>query len=128
MSLDANILNQVLQAREVSEQALSSFHDPIMAMTSDARVYFKNRAAETLKFQDRLPYLLEQLAEPVLKSGRDHIPKTFVNAICLRIDDTEIFFLPFIIAICDEHGVLAGAAVILHDLTKIKRNLPCNLT
>jgi hypothetical protein len=48
MSLDPIILKQLLQVREVSEQALSAFREPIMAVTADGRVYFTNRTAEKL--------------------------------------------------------------------------------
>ena len=76
--LDRNALEQLVRALEVSKQALLTFEDPIMGVNPNGIVYFANRAARKLLNQssspDRLPYLLEQLVNPVLEGGRDHIP------------------------------------------------------
>jgi hypothetical protein len=132
MRLDPLILPQLLHARELSEQALSVFHDPILTVTIDSRVVYRNRIAQRLlsrlNLRDQLPYLLEELVKPVLKTGRNHISRTFVNAICLFVDDRENFFLPFIFALRDEHEALDGAVVVLHDLTQLRPHLPFTLT
>jgi len=128
-SLDRNALKQLVRALEVSKQALLTFEDPIMAVNPDGIAYFANRAARKLLNQssspDRLPYLLEQLVNPVLEGGRDHISTTFVDAISLRVDHREAFYLPFILRAHEENGAdSAGVTVILHDLTKLSRHLP----
>jgi hypothetical protein len=128
MKLDPTILPQLLRTRELSEQALSAFHDPILAVTMDSRVFFQNRVAQrlltNLNLRDQLPYLLEQLVKPVLATGRNHISTTFVNAISVSVNDREIFYLPFIFALRDDRGALDGATVILHDLTQLRAHLP----
>jgi hypothetical protein len=131
MSIKQMLLKKLVWAQEVSEQAISEFDDPIMAVATDGHVYFKNRKAETLlnrlNLQNRLPYLLEQLADPVLKGGKDFISRTFVNAISLDFDGGEHLYLPFIFGMRDEKGTLAGAAVVLHDLAKLRQHLgACN--
>jgi transcriptional regulator of aromatic amino acid metabolism len=127
MTIKQFLLKKLVRAQEVSEQAVSAFDDPIMAVSTDGHVYFKNRKAEALlnklNLQNRLPYLLEQLADPVLKGGKDWISRTFVNAINLNIDDGEHLFLPFIFGMRDEKGTLAGATVVLHDLAKLRPHL-----
>jgi transcriptional regulator of aromatic amino acid metabolism len=128
-SLDRNVLKQLVRALDVSKQALLMFQDPILAVNADGLVYFANRAAKKLLNQssspDRLPYLLEQLAAPVLEGGRDHIPTTFVDAISLRVDHREAFYLPFILRIRDENEAGSpGVTIILHDLTRLSRHLP----
>src|ERR1700748_2826191 len=50
---------------------------------------------------------------------------TLVDAISLRVDHREAFYLPFILRGHDENGTdSAGVTVILHDLTKLSRHLP----
>ena len=127
--LDRNALEQLVRALQVSKQALLTFEDPIMGVNPNGIVYFANRAARKLLNQssspDRLPCLLEQLVNPVLERGRDHIPTTLVDAISLRVDHREAFYLPFILRAHDENGTdSAGVTVILHDLTKLSRHLP----
>jgi hypothetical protein len=127
MTIKQILLKKLVRAQELSEKAVSAFDDPIMAVSTDGHVYFKNRKAEALlnklNLQNRLPYLLEQLADPVLKGGKDWISRTFVNAINLNIDDGEHLFLPFIFGMRDEKGTLAGAVVVLHDLAKLRPHL-----
>jgi transcriptional regulator of aromatic amino acid metabolism len=127
MSINQFVLKKLVRARELSEEAISAFDDPMMALTMDGQVYFANRRAKTLlknlNLPNRLPYLLEQLANPVLKGGEDFISKTFVNAISLPVNGKENLFLPFIFGTRDETGTLAGATLVLHDLTKLRRQL-----
>lgn len=117
--------DEILQARQMTEITFSAFPDPIMALDEQGTITFKNPAAEklltSLKAGDRLPPQVGEQVRGVLRGGEDFIPSSFVNAICLRPDDKETFFLPRVIAMRgDRSGAPFGAAVVLQNVTRLR--------
>ena len=116
--------DEILQARQMTEITFSAFPDPILALDDRGGINFKNPAAERLLLKltldDQLPEQLTEQVQSVLKGGEDYIPASFANAICLRPDDKETFYLPRIIGIRGDKGTLFGAAVILQNVTRMR--------
>jgi signal transduction histidine kinase len=116
--------DEILQARQMTEITFSAFPDPIIAFDSHGQVNFKNPAAEKLlqklQLDDHLPEQLTEQVETVLKGGDDYIPVSFANAICLRPDDKETFFLPRVIGIRGDKGAIFGGAAILQNVTRLR--------
>ena len=116
--------DEILQARQMTEITFSAFPDPIIAFDSHGIVNFKNPAAEKLlqklHLDDHLPEQISEQVETVLKGGEDYIPVSFANAICVRPDDKETFFLPRVIGIRGEKGTIFGGAAILQNVTRLR--------
>ena len=116
--------DQILQARQMTEITLSAFPDPIIALSADGEINFTNPAAaklfSKLDIQGTLPGAMQSDVERVLKGSQDYLPTSFENAVYLRVDDKETFFLPRIIGMRDESGHLFGAAIILQDVTRFR--------
>jgi two-component system, NtrC family, sensor histidine kinase KinB len=116
--------DEILQARQMTEITFSAFPDPIIAFDAYGDVNFKNPAAEKLlqklHLDDHLPEQLTEQVEAVLKGGEDYVPVSFANAICVRPDDKETFFLPRVIGIRGDKGAIFGGAVILQNVTRLR--------
>jgi signal transduction histidine kinase len=116
--------DEILQARQMTEITFSAFPDPIIAFDARGVVNFKNPAAEKLlqklHIDDQLPEQISEQVEAVLKGGDDYVPVSFANAICVRPDDKETFFLPRVIGIRGEKGAIFGGAAILQNVTRLR--------
>lgn len=116
--------DQILQARQMTEITFSALPDPVIALSPEGRIDFTNPAAarllEKLDLQSALPAAVQPELERVLKGGEDYLPVSFAKALCLRVNDREIFLLPRIIGMRDESEHLFGAAVILQDVTRFR--------
>ena len=116
--------DQIVQARQMTEDTFAAFPDPIFALAPNRSISFMNPAA-TLMFQKlgsvaRLPAAVMQQGEQVLLGGVDYLPTSFEKAVVVRIDDREVFLLPRVIGMRDESGKVFGAAVILQDVTRLR--------
>jgi signal transduction histidine kinase len=116
--------DEILQARQMTEITFSAFPDPIIAFDSAGEINFKNPAAEKLlqklHLDDHLPEQIADQVQGVLKGGDDYIPVSFANAICVRPDDKETFFLPRVIGIRGDKGTIFGGAAILQNVTRLR--------
>ena len=116
--------DEILQAKQMTEITFSAFPDPIVAFDAYGHTNFKNPAAEKLLqklgLNDQLPEQLAEQVETVLKGGDDYIPVSFANAICVRPDDKETFFLPRVIGIRGDKGTIFGGAAILQNVTRLR--------
>ena len=116
--------DEILQARQMTEITFSAFPDPIIAFDARGTINFKNPAAEKLlqklHLDDQLPEQIAGQVEGVLKGGDDYIPVSFANAICVRPDDKETFFLPRVIGIRGDKGAIFGGAAILQNVTRLR--------
>ena len=65
------------------------------------------------------PAPLQAPIDEVLSGGHDSIPASLDNAWCVRDQGNERFFLPRVLAIRGQDGLL-GAAVVLSDVTKFR--------
>ena len=108
----------------MTEITFSAFPDAIIALAPDGRINFTNPAADQLLHKldhgSALPGAVQAEVERVLKGGGDHLPTSFENALCVRIDEHEAFLLPRVIGMRDESGNIFGAAVVLQNVTRFR--------
>ena len=127
-------LGELLQAQQASQAAIDSLPDPILVFDNDAHVLSFNEAAEAL-----MPGLStstsEALAkvEPALRDGIAQVrrfiaegrgayhPKGYEEAIRFAAREGDRFFLPRGSPVYGESGEVAGATVVLQDVTKLRR-------
>ena len=116
--------DEILQARQLTGITFSAFPDPILVLEENGTINFKNPAAEKLllklNLDNQLPEQLTEQVGSVLKGGEDYVPVSFANAICVRPDDKETFFLPRVIGIRGDKGTVFGAAVVLQNVTRMR--------
>ncbi len=121
---------RLLRAQETAQATIDSFPDPVVVVDPAGVVERANPAARRLL--KVLPAATEEgatawvppspLAAPideVLGGGHDVLTSTLDKAFCLRDDGQERFFLPRVVAIRGDDGLL-GAAVVLSDVTRFR--------
>jgi two-component system, NtrC family, sensor histidine kinase KinB len=116
--------DQILQARQLTEVALSAFPDAVFACSADGKINFLNPSAVKLlastETRGRLPDAVIPLMERALKGESDYLPTSFDKAIAMRVDDQEKYFLPRVVGMRDENGQIFGAVIVLQDVTRFR--------
>jgi NtrC-family two-component system sensor histidine kinase KinB len=106
------------------EAALASFPDPVFILSSDAKIELKNPAAATfsrdLSLDGRLPLLLHSEVNKVLQTGDNFLPLNFKDTLFFRIKQQEKYYLPRVLAMRNEAGLIIGAAILLLDVTRFR--------
>ena len=118
----------LVRAQQTAQATIDSFPDPVVVVDTDGVVERANPAARrvlgaTAAVNGPIPWTpppeLRGPIADVLGGLGDHLPSGVEQALCLRDDGQERFFLPRVLAIRGEGGPL-GAAVVLHDVTKFR--------
>ena len=118
---------RLVRAQQTAQATIDSFPDPVVVVDPDGAVERANPAARRLlhvtSTDGSVPWAAPPLLKPALTEvlgGRpDHLPTSLDHALCLRDDGQERFFLPRVLAIRGDDGLL-GAAVVLQDVTKFR--------
>jgi signal transduction histidine kinase len=111
---------EVRQAQRTTEATLTASPDPVLVFAPDGRVTLRNPAAEALDSDARLPPALREAVHRVLESGRHDLPTGYDRVITLRRGADDRHFLPRILAVTDQMTGIAGAALILQDITRFR--------
>ncbi|WP_250847001.1 ATP-binding protein [Aquisphaera insulae] len=119
---------RLLRVQKTAQATIDSFPDPVVVVDPMGSIERTNPAARRILGGSTggngampwppSPALRTPLAD-VLGGCGDYLPAGVENAICLRDDGQERFYLPRILAIQGDDGPL-GAAVVLHDVTKFR--------
>lgn len=120
---------RLLRAQQTAQATIDSFPDPVVVVDTSGAVERANPAArrilgvspsdtESLVYWSPPALLKKPLAE-VLGGGQDALPTSFDHTLCVRDEGQERFFLPRVVAIRGQDGLL-GAAVVLSDVTKFR--------
>jgi len=124
--------SRLLRAQRTSQATIDSFPDPVLVLDTEGHVEMANPAARrqlgvTPRGKDQAAVVPWQPPEPLrrplaeaLRSQRDYLPEGFDQAIGLRCDGRECFFLPRILSIRDPYENTLGAAVLLQDVTRFQ--------
>jgi signal transduction histidine kinase len=136
--------SRLLRAQRTSQASIDSFPDPVLVVDSEGYMEMANPAAQRLLGvtvdrtvrratgmmveEARQPSLLpwqppEQLRVPLNDALRDQVPflpEGFDQAVPLRVDGKDHFFLPRVLPISDPYGNTLGAAVLLQDVTRFR--------
>ncbi len=115
---------KVVRAQRTLEATLTSSPDPVIVVSAESGVEFRNPAAEALAGQREFagglpPELQEPLAE-VLATGNHYLPTGYDRLITLHVGREDRYFLPRILAVGDTLTGFGGAAVLLQDVTKFR--------
>ncbi|HVK19621.1 MAG TPA: ATP-binding protein [Fimbriiglobus sp.] len=125
-------LQQLLRAQETARAAIDSFPDPVMVLDPEGRVELANVAARKVfgvtpsgdSQREPAPWAPpDPLRGPVLDALRDQRPyltDRFDQAVALRLDGADHYFLPEVRPIRDPDGNTLGAAVVLDDVTRFR--------
>ena len=118
---------KLLRAQQTAQATIDSFPDPVVVVDPEGSVERANPAARrilgVIASEVALPWtppiaLRTPLAD-VLGGRADYLPSGVEQAICLRDDGQERFYLPRVLGMRDDEGPL-GAAVVLQDVTKFR--------
>jgi PAS domain S-box-containing protein len=125
-------LGELLQAQQASQAAIDSLPDPVLVFSNDGTVQNVNRAAETLlgvtageQPLARVPAALRDViarARAHVGEGKGpYVPRGFEEAVRLHEGGESRAFLPRSTPLYSETGGLAGATVVLEDVTRLLR-------
>ena len=124
--------SQLRRAQQSSQAAIDSFPQPVLVVDCEGRVEMANPAArqalgvvpgETQLAASEGGHLPKGLWLPladVLQTHRRYLPRDLDQAIQLRCDAQDCFFLPRILPIADQQGNTLGAAMLLEDVTQFR--------
>jgi signal transduction histidine kinase len=120
---------KLLRAQKAAQATIDSFPDPVVVVDPLGLVERANPASRRIlgvasADGEAVPWsppamLASHLAE-VLGGQADYLPTGLENAICLRDEEAERFFMPRIVSIRSQDGSTLGAAVVLVDVTKFR--------
>jgi two-component system, NtrC family, sensor histidine kinase KinB len=133
---------RLLRAQQTSQASIDSFPDPILVVDSEGQVEMANPAAQrvlgvaVMQLAQRLsagpapsgtsplawqpPEALRLPLAAAIQDQRPYLPESFAQALSLRVDSREHFFLPRILPVRDHRGNTLGAAVLLQDVTRFR--------
>jgi NtrC-family two-component system sensor histidine kinase KinB len=115
---------KILQAQQTTESALRAFPDPILVLSLGREIQLQNIAAEHFIEQVGEPLLslgnLPALVDQALQGAVDHQPTSFDKAILVRQLGAERYYLPRILAMRDDAGIILGVVVVLQDVTRFR--------
>jgi signal transduction histidine kinase len=115
---------QIMRLHRTMETTLASFPDPIFVLGKEARTDLMNPAAAelagALQLRGSLPDRLQSTARRVLETGENFLPDKFKEVVSFRLNGSEKFFLPRILAMRDREDALFGVAVVLYDVTRFR--------
>jgi NtrC-family two-component system sensor histidine kinase KinB len=128
-------IGELLLAQQASQAAIDGLPDPVVVFDEHGAVLAVNRAADALigvSLEHAGGDPLDALAPPVravVEGARDHVlkgkgayaPKGFEEAICVSPAQDERYFLPRATPMYAEEGDIAGATVMLQDVTRLRR-------
>jgi two-component system, NtrC family, sensor histidine kinase KinB len=121
---------RLLRAQQTAQATIDSFPDPVVVVDTSSAVERANPAARRIlgvapgtDAEAAVPWsppaALQAPIDEVLSGGHDSIPTGLDTAWCVRDEGSERFFLPRVLAIRGQEGLL-GAAVVLSDVTKFR--------
>ncbi len=118
---------RLVRAQQTAQATIDSFPDPVVVVDPSGAVERANPAARRIlgvvPTDARIPWVAPlPLREPlidVLGGRENYLPSGSQQAMSLRDNGQERFYLPRVLGIGGHHGPL-GAAVVLQDVTKFR--------
>jgi signal transduction histidine kinase len=128
-------LGELLRAQQAAQAAIDALPDPVFVVDPGGRIQDLNRAAEGLlhlpsgegvgrSLELLEPGLRERLAAvraQVVGGRGPFAPRGFEDAVRVEGDGAPRHFLPRATALYGEDGGVAGAAIVLQDVTRLLR-------
>jgi signal transduction histidine kinase len=118
---------RLVRAQQTAQATIDSFPDPVVVVDMDGAVERANPAARRIlhvtSSNGSVPWVgppqLRPAVTDVLSGREDHLPVNLEHTLCLRDEGQERFYLPRVLAIRSDEGLL-GAAIVLQDVTKFR--------
>jgi len=128
-------LGELLQAQQASQAAIDSIPDPVIVFDVGGAVLEANRAADAVLHAEGAPPAESPLGrvDPALRAAiervRDHVlggrgpyvPRGFEEAVATHGEEGDVWLLPRATPLYGEEGGVAGVALILQDVTRLRR-------
>ncbi len=128
-------LGELLQAQHAAQAAIDSLPDPVIIFDIAGKLLNVNRAAEEVlplvfdpqvadplgKVNPDIRAVLERVCSHVLGGKGPYAPKGFEEAVRVPSPEGDHYFLPRATPVYAEQGGIAGATVILQDVTRLRR-------
>jgi signal transduction histidine kinase len=115
---------EIVRLHRTMETTLASFPDPIFVLNRAGAIELRNPAAEdltsALHLSGQLPPRLREITLRTLERGEHFLPHTFDEVVSYRVNGSEKFFLPRILAMRTRQDELSGVAVVLYDVTRFR--------
>lgn len=121
--------SRLLRAQSTSQATIDAFPEPVLVLNAQGAIEMANPAARrTLQVVPEAdpsqawaaPEALRQPIHDALTLRRDYLPEGFEGALHLGINGQTRTMLPRILAIRDAEGQALGAAVVMHDVTRMQ--------
>jgi len=121
--------SRLLRAQLTSQATIDAFPEPVLVLNAQGAIEMANPAARrTLHVipeadpskEWAAPEALRQPIQDALTLRRDYLPEGFEGALHLGINGQTRTMLPRILAIRDAEGQALGAAVVMHDVTRMQ--------
>jgi signal transduction histidine kinase/HAMP domain-containing protein len=114
----------ILRLNRSLREAIAAFPYPVILLDAGYEIWVTNEAAEAfLKSIDSpsaLPASIRERLEAVRLTGVNYLPEGPREALLFRIGEKETHYLPRILRIFSPEGDVAGAAIILIDVTRFR--------
>jgi signal transduction histidine kinase len=132
----ASSLGELLQAQQAAQAAIDSLPDPVLLLDADGNLGGVNVATARLLGIDveraavdayagadpGVRAVIDRLRAHVLGGKGPYVPKGFEEAVRVPVTpEGERILLPRAVPIYSETGVVAGAAIVLQDSTRLYR-------
>ncbi|HVO27599.1 MAG TPA: ATP-binding protein [Candidatus Margulisiibacteriota bacterium] len=128
-------LGELLLAQQASQAAIESLPDPVVVFDVNGAILNVNHAAETLlaigvdpmggdplaAADSEVRAVLERVRGHVLAGKGSYVPRGFDEALCIKAPEGERYLLPRATPVYAEQGGVAGATVVLQDVTRLRR-------
>lgn len=128
-------LGELLQAQQASQAAIDGLPDPVLMLDAAGNLQGTNAAARTIlgidpdesgsssfeKVDPGVRSLLDRVRAHVVGGRGAYSPKGFEEALRVPSPDGERIYVPRATPIYGENGSVAGAAVVLQDITRLFR-------
>jgi NtrC-family two-component system sensor histidine kinase KinB len=115
---------QILRAQQVTESALQAFPDPIFVFSPEKEIQLQNAAAdEFVRHLGGNVLLLNPLSNYVdesLKGAADFQPTSFDKAILVNSGEGEKYYLPRVLPMRQENGMVVGVVLALQEVTRFR--------
>lgn len=108
----------------VNRALLSAIPSPVYVLSDSHEIVQLNDAAESLNenlgISPRLPKKVRRLFERCVEGNENLMPDDPREAILFRADEVEHYYLPRIFRFSSSEDGIAGWAILLHDVTRIR--------